>query len=238
MQVTLNDKPVQVSAAFATLHDLLAYVEDELLPRGQVITQIEVDGLELEDDDGELDALERRLSGVQSVAFRSVRAVDLAREGLEQAVELLPQLSDAMRESAHLLRAGDTASGLDLLYECLGHVEWYIGLIAALDIYFSELAPESDEDLLGGTPLDGRTISVPGGIPLRGSGDVSNTELRTFASVENLRTRLIEAQRLQQSEELRKLADLLEHEVLPITKLWAREAPLLLRRVAREGAVA
>jgi len=236
MQVTLNDKPVQVSAACVTLHDLLAYVEDELLPRGQVVTHIEVDGLELNDDEDE-SALERNLSGVQRVAFRTSRAVDLAREGLEQAVELLPQLSDALRESAHLLRAGDTAAGLDLLYECLGHVEWYIGLIAALDIYFSELTPEGDDDLLGDTPLGGRTISVPGGIPLRG-GEGGTAELRTFASVENLRTRLVEAQRLQQNEELRKLADLLEHEVLPITKLWAREAPLLLRRVAREGAVA
>lgn len=237
MQVTLNDKQVAAPAACATLHDLLAYVEDELLPRGQVITLIEVDGLEL-DDDGELDALDRSLSGVQTVTFRTTRAVDLAREGLEQAVELLPALSDALRESAHLLRAGDTAAGLDLLYECLGHVEWYIGLIAALDIFFSELTPEGEDDLLEGTPLDGRTISVPGGIPLRGSGDSAAGDMRTFASIENLRGRLVEAQSLQQNQEMRKLADLLEHEVLPITKLWAREAPLLLRRVAREGAVA
>lgn len=236
MQVTLNDKPVQIAAACVTLHDVLAYVEDELLPRGHVVTGIEVDGVELADDeDG--DALERSLTGIQSVGFRTSRAVDLAREGLEQAVELLPQLSDALRESAHLLRSGNTASGLDLLYECLGHVEWYIGLIAALDIYFSELVPEGDDDLLGDTSLEGR-IPVPGGIPLKLGGGGNTAELRTFASVENLRTRLIEAQRLQQNEELRKLADLLEHEVLPITKLWAREAPLLLRRVAREGAVA
>jgi hypothetical protein len=237
MQVTLNDKQVTAPVACATLHDLLAFVEDELLPRGQVITLIEVDGLEL-DDDGEYDALERSLSGVQTVSFQTTRAVDLAREGLEQAVELLPALSDAMRESAQLLRSGDTAAGLDLLYECLGHVEWYIGLIAALDIYFSELAPDAEDDLLEGTPLDGRTISVPGGIPLRGSGDISAGEMRTFASIDNLRSRLVEAQTLQQNQEMRKLADLLEHEVLPITKLWAREAPLLLRRVAREGAVA
>jgi hypothetical protein len=237
MQVTLNDKPVQVAAACVTLHDLLAYVEDELLPRGQVITEIEVDGIELDDDD-DVQALERSLAGVQSVAFRTTRAVDLAREGLEQAVELLPQLSDALRESAHLLRSGETAAGLDLLYECLGHVEWYIGLIAALDIYFSELSPEGEDDLLGDTHLDGRTISVPGGIPLKFGGDGNSGELRTFASVENLRTRLVEAQRLQQSEEMRKLADLLEHEVMPIARLWAREAPMLLRRVAREGAVA
>jgi hypothetical protein len=235
MKVTLNDKQVQAPAACATLHDLLAYVEDELLPRGQVITQIEVDGQELDDDDDQR-ALERSLTGVQSVSFGTSRAVDLAREGLEQAVELLPQLSEALRDSAHLLRAGDTAAGLDLLYECLGHVEWYIGLIAALDIYFSELSPEGEDDLLAN--IDGHAIPVPGGIPLRGSGDGGSGELRTFASVENLRTRLIEAQRLQQNEELRKLADLLEHEVLPIAKLWAREAPLLLRRVAREGAVA
>jgi hypothetical protein len=174
---------------------------------------------------------------VQRVAFRTTRAVDLAREGLEQAIELLPQLADALKDSAHLLRKGDTASGLDLLYECLGHVEWYIGLIAALDIYFSELATEGEDDLLGDARLDGR-IPVPGGIPLRGSADGGTPELRTFASVENLRTRLVEAQRLQQGEELRKLADLLEHEVLPIIRLWGREAPLLLRRVAREGAVA
>ena len=237
MQVTLNDKPVQIAAVFATLHDLLAYVEDELLPRGQVITVIEVDGIELDDDD-EVRALERNLAGVQSVAFRTSRAVDLAREGLEQAVELLPQLSEALRESAHLLRNGQTAPGLDLLYECLGHVEWYIGLIAALDIYFSELSTEGEDDLLGDTHLDGHAIPVPGGIPLRSGPDGGTGELRTFASVENLRTRLVEAQRLQQNEEMRKLADLLEHEVLPIARLWAREAPLLLRRVAREGAVA
>jgi hypothetical protein len=235
MQVTLNDKQVAAPAACATLHDLLAYVEDELLPRGQVITLIEVDGVELEDD-SEYDALERSLSGVQRVEFHTTRAVDLAREGLEQAVELLPSLSDALRDSAQLLRSGDTAAGLDLLYECLGHVEWYIGLIAALDIYFSELAPEGDDELLEGTPLDGRSISVPGGIPLRAGGDTG--ELRTFASIENLRSRLVEAQTLQQNQEMRKLADLLEHEVLPIAKLWAREAPLLLRRVAREGAIA
>jgi len=235
MQVSLNGKPIKVTAACVTLHDLLAYVEEEVLPRGQVVTSIEVDGLEL-DDDGEGEALERSCEGISKVDFATARAVDLAREGLEQAVEILPQLTEALRESAHLLRGGQTAEGLDLLYECLGHIEWYIGLIAALDIYFSELTTDTDDELLGGTQLGGR-ISVPGGIPLRGA-EQGFGELRTFASVENLRTRLIEAQRLQQAEKLRELADLLEHEVLPIARLWAKEAPLLLRRVAREGAVA
>src|SRR5688500_6864873 len=186
MQVTLNDKPIDVAVACATLQDLLAWIEEEKLARGHVITVIEIDGEEL-DDESEQDALLRSCSEISSVAFQTARAVDLAREGLEQAVELLPTLTDALRESAKLLRDGHTASGLDLLYECLGHVEWYIGLIAALDIYFSELTPDTDDELMGDTPLTNR-ISVPGGLPLRGAGDQGFGELRTFASLENLRT--------------------------------------------------
>jgi len=235
MKLTLNDKPIEAPLHCATLQDLLAHVEDELLPSGHVVTQIDVDGEELEDDE-EQSALLRPCGDVQSVDFYTARAVDLAREGLEQAIELLPALAEALRECARLLREGHTASGLDLLYECLGHIEWYIGLIAALDIYFTQIAMDTDDELLGDTPL-GKPISVPGGLPLKGSEQTLG-ELRTFASIENLRSRLVEAQRLQQNEEMGKLADLLEHEVLPITRLWAREAPQLLRRVAREGAVA
>jgi hypothetical protein len=237
MKVTLNDRPLDVPQQCGTFQDLLSHVEDELLPQGQVITSILLDGVEL-DDEAEQDSLLRRTADINSVEFFTARAVDLAREGLEQAVELLPALSEALKDSAKLLREGHTAPGLDLLYESLGHVEWYIGLIAALDIYFSQLAGETEDDLFEGPPLPG-SIPVPGGLPIKGTaGEHGIDELRTFASVENLRTRLIDAQRLQQAGDMPRLADLLEHEVLPIAKLWAREAPLLLRRVAREGAVA
>ncbi|MDQ3023571.1 MAG: hypothetical protein M3R04_04170 [bacterium] len=237
MKVTLNGRPLTVPQQCEKFQDLLSHVEDDLLPRGHVITLIVLDGAEL-DDDGELEALARRCADISTVGFVTARAVDLAREGLEQAVELLPALTEALRDSARLMREGHIASGLDLLYESLGHVEWYIGLIAALDIYFSQLAADSDEDILEGAPLAGN-IPVPGGLPIRGTaGEHGMDDLRTFASVDNLRTRLIEAQRLQQAGDMPRLADLLEHEVLPIAKLWAREAPLLLRRVAREGAVA
>jgi hypothetical protein len=227
MKATLNDKPVEVPPQCAAFREILDYIEQEKLPAGHVLTRIAVDGAEL-DEDSELALLDRPCSSIGSVEFESARAVDLAREGLEQALEMLPLLAEALKDSADLLRGGQTAAGLDLLYECLGQIEWYIGLIAALDVYFTQLIPgfDPDEELLDG---------LGSGL---GATDGATVELRTFASVENLRNRLVEAQRLQQKNDLAQLADVLEHEVLPIVKLWVREAPLLLRKVAREGAVA
>lgn len=233
MKASLNLKPCEVPEELSTFDELVNYIENERVPSGHVLTRIVVDGSEL-DEEGEEGNAGRPLGEFGVVEFHSARTVDLAREGLGDAIELLPALASDLSSIAAELRGGDVPDGLEMFYECIAVLDWYVSLIAALDTLFSQHDPSfrvdhtllsTDDDLAPEGDMTGLTIS-------------EGPELRSFAAVENLRQKLVEIERAQQNNDILLLADLLEYEVQPIVRIWAGEAPVLLAKVNREGAMA
>jgi hypothetical protein len=111
-------------------------------------------------------------------------------------------------------------------------LSWYVSLISAVDAVFTRnnpqfrmADPELDEAEELGAELDGAAMD-------------NAPELRTFASVENLRQKLLDVERAQERNDHLLLADLLEYELLPIIEIWVTEAPQLLGKIRRESGVA
>jgi hypothetical protein len=131
------------------------------------------------------------------------------------------------------LRSGDSFSGMETLYDSVGIIEWYVNLVTALDVMFSSSDPDFrlDPGSFGSELLDP-------GQDLGSLSSVGGSEMATFVSVENLRDKLLEMEAAQEKNDLQLLADILEYEVAPIVAIWAREAPVLLAKVRREGASA
>lgn len=233
MKASLNLKPCELPEGLSTFDELVSYVERERVPSGHVLTRIVVDGSELDEDEEQSNA-GRPLDEFGVVEFHSARTVDLAREGLGDAIELLPALAEDLAAIAAELRGGDVPNGLEMFYECIAVLDWYVSLISALDTLFTRHDPSfrvdhtllnTDDDLAPEGDLTGLTLA-------------EGPELRSFAAVENLRQKLVEIERAQQNNDILLLADLLEYEVQPIVRIWAAEAPALLAKVSREGAMA
>lgn len=230
MNVSLNLKPLSTPEDVQTLADLLQFVETQGLPAGHVIKRIVINGEEL-DEEGERQRLSDSLSEIELIEFYSARPVDLAAEGLADATQLLPSLAEDLMSVAGNLRAGNVKDGLMEFSVCVDIITWYVGLIDPVDIIFSRrdpsfrLAPEGADD----------------GSPEADLGDLGAEEapeMRTFASIENLRQKLMDVEQAQRNNDTLLLADLIEHEILPIVSIWIAEVPVLLKKVEREKGTA
>jgi hypothetical protein len=231
MKASLNSRPCEVPEGIGSFGQLVSFVEEQRIPNGHVITRIVVDGEEW-DEEAERRQSGQPIGGYEMVEFYSARTLDLAREGLEEATQLLPALDQDLGEAALLLRGESVQDGLAMLYECIGVIDWYVNLVTAVDIIFGQVDPafrygEELPEMGDGVPED----------DLARVGSAGGSE-RTFASIDNLREKLLAMEEAQQNNDLLLLADLIEYEVRPIVQIWSREAPALLAKINREGGMA
>jgi hypothetical protein len=130
------------------------------------------------------------------------------------------------------LRAGNLKDGLLEFSVCVDIITWYVGLVDPVDAIFSRRDPSFRLSTEG----DGEDGSPES--DLRDFGDDEAVELRTFASIENLRQKLLDVEQAQRNNDMLLLADLIEHEILPIVNIWIAEVPVLLKKVEREKGTA
>jgi hypothetical protein len=230
MKVSLNLKPCEVPEDLETFQDVVQFVERERIPSGEVITRIVCDGDEL-DEEREKHFRDTETGQISMLEFYSRNTIDLAQEGLTDANELLPSLAEDLPLVAVELRTGNVAEALAMFSKCVEIISWYVSLITAVDVIFSRTDPgfrldpttaRTAEDLAPEADLTGLTAEV-------------GSELRTFASIENLRQKLIDIEQAQSNNDALLLADLIEYELMPIIKIWMGEVPILLNKVNREG---
>lgn len=233
MKVSLNLKPLPMPNNLETLLDVIDYMEQKGgLPDGHVIKHIILDGEDL-DEEAEQENLSKPVHEIDLLEFHSARPVDIAMEGLNAATQLLPSLAEDLATVATDLRSGNVQDGLLKFSVCADIINWYTSLVNPLEIIFSQIDPsfrlridlddggeESPESELGRIVKD------------------ESIEMRTFASVENLRQKLMEVERAQRNADTLLLADLIEYEILPIVNIWVTEVPLLLKKVERESGTA
>jgi hypothetical protein len=233
MRVSLNLKPCLVPEDIASFKELLAFLELERIPAGQVITRIIVDGEEW-DQDAEAEHADAVPNNYNMIEVASSRTIDLAKEGLTDANELLPSLAEDMPLVAAELRRDDVRDGLEMFSRCIEVISWYVSLITACDVIFGRSDPgfridpaatRNPEDMSLDADLTALTVE-------------EGPEMRTFASVENLRQKLLAVERAQENNDTILLADLIEYELLPIVNIWIEEVPVLLSKISREGGTA
>lgn len=230
MKASLNLKPCDLPEDLGTFSELVEFVERERIPAGQVITRIVLDGEEV-DDEAEESFAAKPLGEIDIVEFYSARTVDLAQEGLSDATALLPSLAEDLPAVAAELRGGNLADGLGMFGKCVEIVSWFVSLVTAVDIIFRRADPSFRLSPSGARTAD--DLSPEAELAEFGGG--GGAELRTFASVENLRQKLLDIEQAQEQNDTLLLADLIEYELLPIVRIWIDEVPVLLSKVAKEG---
>jgi hypothetical protein len=233
MKVSLNLRPVEVPGDLSCLREVIDYVEESQLKAGEVLTRILLNGEEL-DEEQELLQGAASASSIEFLELHSARTLDLAREGLEDAAQLLPSLVEDMPQVAAELRGGNVREGLEMFSACVEVISWYVSLISAVDIIFRRSDPNFRLDPVTAHAADDLTPET--GLQALDAED--GPELRTFASIENLRQKLLDVEQAQNNNDTLLLADLIEYELMPIVKIWGGEVPVLLLKVNREGGAA
>lgn len=124
----------EIKASFAnctTLKEVISQIEAETSAEGEVICEVQVNGVVLSEAD-EMTFAASPLDTIEDLRVQSRNPLELVREALKSAADLVPQLEKSALTTAELLRAGDqprsargfeeTICGCQWLVETLMHV--------------------------------------------------------------------------------------------------------------------
>jgi hypothetical protein len=92
--VIMNQKRIPVPVPLLTIHEAVVFVSDNLLSHEHLITQVRLDGQDLNLDDLASEAVDEKLSAQSRLEFR-----------VDSPYELVIQSVDALRNLAHVLLA-------------------------------------------------------------------------------------------------------------------------------------
>jgi len=231
MQVSLNSEPIKTPAGLNTVGEVVRFVETDVLPRQHVITKVVMDGEEVTNQLGDGDAFRREAAECRLEIF-SARAIDVAKKGLVDATRLLPVLVDELPEASQELTGGMVEAGLNRFSRCMESISWYVNLLSAVEYILS------DEGFAGTESAGLESEELSPEDPAPGAWSGQDDGLMSFASVENLRQKLLDVQSAQYTNDTDLLANMIEYEILPIVQIWVRELPSIVSRVSRMGNLA
>ena len=105
VKLSLNLQNCEIPAGCANFGELVSYMEEQQIPQDEVITRIIIDGSDVSSE-RELELATEPLSEFEIVEFYSARTLDLARQSMQDATELLPALQADLPNVATELRGG------------------------------------------------------------------------------------------------------------------------------------
>jgi hypothetical protein len=109
----------------ATLRDVITKLEVEMSAQGEVICEIRVNDIALSEED-EAQFADCALADLQSLQIQSNRPLDLVRDALKSAVELMPGLEKSALVTAELLRAGEAVRAAKGFEETVAGCQWLV----------------------------------------------------------------------------------------------------------------
>ncbi|MEP0814738.1 MAG: hypothetical protein HRF49_08760 [bacterium] len=197
-----------------TFGDLVVYLTANVVPPGEVIYRLVVDGREIDEtEEGKL--AKEPLSGFELVETYTRNAVDISLEGLATACELVPSIREDALEAGGELRTGNMDRGYGLVADLIPFLGWYLDLLTAIDRIFVR----PGDDFLT------RDFAGMGAI-------------RSFELLEAMKEQLAALSQAQQYRDHAAVADILEYEIAPILEVWETEVGLIQRRMAESRAAA
>ncbi len=233
MKVSLNLKPCDIPEGIETIGEVIAFVELERVPHGQVVTNIVLNGDNL-DDAAEAIHGSKPISECEMLEFYSSRVTEIIKEGVNDATQLLPSLVADLPLVAIELRSGRVQDGIEMFGQCIEIISWYVNLISRVDEISRQADPSFRINPASAKPSEDTEI----GADLTALTAAEGNELKTFASFENLRQKLIDVEQAQANDDTLLLADLIEYEIVPIVQIWVDEVPVFNAKVSREGGTA
>lgn len=225
VKVFLDYRDLGVPPAVKTVQDLLIHVQSDVLPRDRVIQHIVVDG-EYLSEEAEASAHNMLLDKFENVELHTRKVIELALEGLEHGLEIVPAVAEDLLTASTDLRSGNIRDGMNILHDCLTMVEWYMDLTSAIEALFLPGKP-----WLRNRGVNGKRVDENGD---EGTGP----PYVSFEDKDGLLAKFVELERAQEADDFVGVADFIEFEIQPVVARWAKELPEILSRVKAERAEA
>jgi len=214
-RVLLDSKELAVPDDVVSVQDLMIWVQSRVLTPSLVLESVVLDGDYLSEED-ERRSHELPLSRYGQVELNSRKTVDIAVDGLSNARDVLPVLLHDADAAATFFRRGDVESAYDVLQDVMSMIDWYLGLVGAIDTVLVEEKPwlkrRGPEHAPAGT----------------------QKEFRTFSPPDELREKFALFKSAHQKQEPALLAQLLEREIIPLIRSWMNEIPEILSKLKAE----
>jgi hypothetical protein len=131
-RIVVNGKEHGDGSAFRTWGDLLEFLDRDLSPKGEVVTEARLNGVE-QPTFREPAVTRLALADIDLVEVEAARPSALAARSLGEAVVALSTLQDATRQIAHAFRGNDLASanqGLSGLADGLRMLAALVGAVS------------------------------------------------------------------------------------------------------------
>ncbi len=214
--VLLDGKEVSLPANIKTLQDLLVWVQSEVIPSTNVLTDIILDGKYLTPEQ-EQESHRFPLSNYILVELRSQKTLEIVKSALSEAKELLPALYNELNESADALYRGEIAIGLELLHNAMNSIEWYLNLTTSIEASVAESRP---------------WLKLRGIETSELSQDAEN--YLTFSDAEQLRKKFTLIEKAHREEDFVLLTDIIKKELIPLVEIWSEELPEIIEKIKAE----
>ncbi len=121
----IKNDMIEAFAGCETLRDIISKVEADATVLGEVVCEIRVNGQVLSEDD-ELAFAASHIDSVETLEIQTRRPLDLVRDALQSAADLLPQLEQSAIVTAELFRAGDAPRSAKGFEETVGGCQWLV----------------------------------------------------------------------------------------------------------------
>ncbi len=216
-KVLLDHKELSLPDNIKTVQDLLIHVQAAVLTGDRVLQTTLLDG-EMLTDKGERDAHTMLLSDYCQVELQTRKVLDLAVDGLTDAQDIIPAITNNLRVSVKLLRVGDIEGGIEMLYESVQMMDWYIELVHAIEAVFHQDKPWLRQKHAENT--------------------VNSEEFKTFQSKTDLMHKFNALEQYQEAQDYGGVADIVEYTILPVIEQWWSELPSILAKMKAESAEA
>lgn len=118
----------EMAQAFAdcgTLRDVITRLESDSAARGEVVCEIRVNGMVLSETD-EATFADNAIDSFEQLEVHTRRPLDLVKDALTSAADLLPQLEQSALVTADLLRSGDGPRSAKGFQETVGGCQWLV----------------------------------------------------------------------------------------------------------------
>ena len=201
MKLFINEKSCEVNDDTQNnLKEIIASIEQSVLPEAHVITTIKLNGVILSLQDEKNIAAAYPFERIESLEILTADPYDLMLEGIENANDVLGDLVASTNQVIIYIRQGDINQANILFQSCLEKMQWFNDILSLTtklaNIDYSQIIREDQSSVAG---LNLRLLNVYGDI--------------------------IDAQK---HNDWINLSDILEYEFIGIIKSWQEFIPEFL----------
>lgn len=139
LKIEINQAYLEIDPnPFKNFRELVAHLERDLLePKGEVITALFLNGVELEEQD-EKDQNNLPVDRVKSLKLRTSNKEELALQALQDAVKILPEIQAVLKSSLAHFENNSESKGMADFVTVTDGLNWFSSVYHGTEVVFRE----------------------------------------------------------------------------------------------------